>query len=223
MVTVRAVLWDLDGTLVDSEPAHDAAFAAVLAEIGIDVPADFNEQTLGASEDEIHAALVRAAGLSLSLAEWRAAKWRHFSRHADGIGVRAPMAAVLRQLDRQGLPMALVSNSTRAEVDLNLRVTGLAGHLRATFSRDDVAIGKPAPEGYLAAARHLGIAPEACLVVEDSRRGIAAGHAAGMQCLFHPQTACAPDSRPPGATYLPPEADPWPLFAVATGLRDTAV
>ncbi len=222
MVTVQGVLWDLDGTLVDSEPAHDAAFAAVLDEIGLDVPADFYASTLGASEDVIHASLVRGSGLTLSLAEWRAVKWRHFSHHAAGVTERAPLATVLRRLDARAVPMALVSNSTRDEVDLNLRITGLGPHLRATFSRDDVSRGKPEPEGYLAAARTLGLPPAACLVVEDSRRGIAAGVAAGMQCLFHPQTDHAPEDRPAGATYLPPHADPWPVFAAALGLRGDA-
>jgi beta-phosphoglucomutase-like phosphatase (HAD superfamily) len=83
--------------------------------------------------------------------------------------------------------MAVVSNSTRAEVDVALAAIGLARLLPVTVSRADVARGKPDPEGYLAAAARLGVRPAGCVVIEDSPTGVAAGLAAGMTTVFHPQ------------------------------------
>ena len=103
--------------------------------------------------------------------------------------------------------MALVSNSTRDEVDLNLAVTQLADYFQLTISRDEVAQGKPAPECYLAAAEALGVAAGECLVVEDSVTGAKAGLAAGMTTLFHPETAALVEHCPAGAILLPPEGD----------------
>ncbi len=103
-----------------------------------------------------------------------------------------------------GVPMAVVSNSTRREVDLALAAAGLARHFRVTLSRNDVTHGKPDPEGYLSAARQMDVAPHECLVVEDSVPGTIAGLQAGMTTVFHPQHAAVV---PKGAIELAPEGD----------------
>ncbi len=196
---MRAVLWDLDGTLVDSEPAHALAFDAALEELGLAVPPDFHVRLLGASEDRVHAALVAETAAAIDRAAWRAVKWRHY--RAQRI-VRLPAADLLPPLAGAGIGLALVSNSTRTEVDHNLAVAGLAGFFAITVSRDDVRRGKPDPEPYLAAAARLGLDPGDCLVVEDSPTGAAAGVAAGMTTVFHPQDpALAP---PAGAVAAGP-------------------
>lgn len=183
---MKGVLWDLDGTLVDSEPAHGAAFDAALVLLGLSVPPDFHLRLLGASEGHVHAALVAETGATLDRDTWRDIKWGRYQAAAARI-TRLPAAALLPPLVQAGIPMAVVSNSTRAEVDLNLATTGLAPLLPVTISLDDVARGKPDPEGYRAAARRLGLAPADCVVVEDSPTGAAAGVAAGMTTIFHPQ------------------------------------
>lgn len=192
---MKGVLWDLDGTLVDSEPAHAAAFDAALELLGLSVPEDFHLRLLGASETHVHAALVAETGATLDRDSWRGIKWGRYQAAAARI-TRLPAAALLPSLVQAGVPMAVVSNSTRAEVDLNLATTGLAAFLPVTISLDDVTRGKPDPEGYRAAARRLGLAPADCVVVEDSPTGAAAGVAAGMATIFHPQVEGlpAPDS-----------------------------
>lgn len=197
----RAILWDMDGTLIDSEPAHAAAFDSALHEADLAVPEGLHETLLGASGDMVFAALKKATGTALTLADWTTLKHRHFETHARAIA-RLPSAAMAEKLGARGVPMALVSNSTPEEVGFCLRTTGLDTLLSITVTRADVARGKPAPDGYLLAAERLGIAPENCLVVEDSPTGAAAGLAAGMQVIYHPQ---APDPSPPeGARYLAP-------------------
>lgn len=209
---VRAVLWDMDGTLLDSEPAHAASFLDAVQGLGLGVPPGFHDQLLGASSDRVHAALIGATGAQLPLADWLEVKWRHFARRADAIAPRGEVADLARALAAEGVPMAVVSNSTADEVGLCLAAAGLQPLFPVTITRADVAQGKPAPDGYLQAANRLGIAPAACLVVEDSPVGARAGVAAGMAVIFHPQHAAAPAEVPPDVRYLPPSGDLAPLL-----------
>lgn len=185
----------MDATLLDSEPAHEAACHAAL---GLAVPPGFHKGLLGAPGDLVHARLVAAPGARLSLANWVARKEAAF-REALGAIRRLPAADPAMRLKARGVPSALVSNSTAAEVALCLGDTWLG--FDVALSRADVARGKPHPEGYLRAARRLGVAPADCTVVEDSTRGAEAGVAAGMQVIFHPQ---APGAAPARAIYLAP-------------------
>ncbi|SDX54954.1 HAD family hydrolase [Litoreibacter albidus] len=200
----RAVLWDMDGTLTDSEPAHAAAFDAALTELGVTVPAELHDGLLGSSGDKVFRALQAATDIALTQDGWTALKQRHFAHHAQAIVRREPAASSAERLTADGIPTALVSNSTAAEVAVCLEATGLVTTFSAVVTRGNVAQGKPAPECYLLAAHRLGIAPHDCIVVEDSPTGAKAGVAAGMTVVFHPQShALQP---PDGVHYIPPEA-----------------
>jgi HAD superfamily hydrolase (TIGR01509 family) len=201
-VVPGAVLWDLDGTLVDSEPLHTQATAAALDGLGLRLPPSFDNDLLGVSEEGVHAALVQRVGLSLDRAAWRDLKWSHYEGFLAGLKPRATTLPALQRLAAMGVPMAVVSNSTRREVDLALAATDLAPLFAVTISRNEVSVGKPDPEGYLAAAQRLGVSPSASLVVEDSVTGTLAGLAAGMTTVFHPQHA---GTVPKGAIELAPE------------------
>ncbi|MCB1970238.1 HAD family phosphatase [Paracoccus sp. APAP_BH8] len=205
---MKAVLWDLDGTLVDSEPAHALAFDASLAELGLTVPPDFHDRLLGASEDRVHEALIAETSVSMDRAAWRSVKWRHYRKAADQIR-RLSQADLLVPLASAGLGLAVVSNSTRAEVDHNLDLADLARLFPVTVSRDDVRHGKPDPEGYLLAARRLGVSPTDCVVVEDSPTGAGAGLSAGMTTIFCPQV---PTLVPPAGALVAGPGDLSGLF-----------
>ncbi len=198
----RAILWDLDGTLVDSEPVHALAFEAAVNDLGLLLPQGFHDELLGVSGSEVYSSLVESAGLQLGLDAWSNLKLQHFETFSQQIRPIVGIPELLRKLGLLEIPMAVVSNSSRAEVDLSLNGTGFIDSFRFTISRDDVAQGKPGPDGYLQAASRLGQSPQNCLVIEDSRTGAAAGRAAGMQVIYHPQ---APDFvQPQGTKYLPP-------------------
>ena len=199
-----AVLWDLDGTLVDSEPLHSQATAAALDGLGLRPPIGFDDDLLGVSEEGVYTALVERVGLPLERTLWRELKWKYFESLLSGLKPRSTTLPALQRLAALSVPMAVVSNSSRREVDLALAATGLALFFPVTISRDDVSIGKPDPEGYFAAAQQLGVAPHECLVVEDSIPGAIAGLQAGMTTVFHPQHV---GLGPAGAIELAPEAD----------------
>lgn len=202
-MTSRAVLWDLDGMLVDGEALHVEARAASLGGYGLELPSAFHEETLGISEEEVHAALVDRVGLPIRLNAWKDLKARHYEALSSRLACRETTRQAFLDLAEVGVPMAVVSNALRTEIDVALA---------ATISRDDVSQGKLDPEGYLAATRRLGAAPSACLVVEDSEAGCQVGLAAGMTTTFQPHHAA---EAPEGAICLPPEGflldliEPW--------------
>lgn len=220
-MTISAILWDLDGTLVDSEPAHRAAMDAVLAEFALTVPADFHARMLGVNESGVHAALVKETGTTVSQLEWSRRKWAHYQRHAAAIRSRGDVAQVVEDLAARGIRMAVVSNSTADEVAIALNTTGLDRILTITVSIGDVARGKPDPESYLLGACRIGASPAECLVIEDSPVGAAAGLAAGMRVIFHPQAEfMAPAYAALGAHYLPPDGALGPTIAHALNSGD---
>ncbi len=205
---IEAVLWDLDGTLVDSEPIHGRAFRKAVRDLGLVLPDTFGPSLIGQSDDAVHALLCEC-GLSCDLMSWRRAKWRHYALMSGDLALRSGVQPVIDELIDLGMAMAVVSNSTREEVDLNLSSTGLCALVRFSLSRTDVAQPKPSPEGYLKAADRLGVAPSRCLVIEDSPVGARAGVAAGAKTIFHPQRPVVRTRRPDGALYLDPSGDLW--------------
>lgn len=206
-MTLKAILWDMDGTLIDSEPAHEQAFDEAMISLGVTVPPGTHDSLLGSSFVEVHQKVVAVTGLNLSLDEWKQLKWQHYQDCSTGIKPLKNSQTILDTFTAKGTPMALVSNSSRDEVDLNLKVTKLADYFQITVSRNDVEQGKPAPDCYLAAAKALSLSADECLVIEDSVTGAKAGLAAGMMTLFHPETEALVGYCPEGAILLPPGGD----------------
>ncbi|SHJ01825.1 haloacid dehalogenase superfamily, subfamily IA, variant 3 with third motif having DD or ED [Palleronia salina] len=175
-----AVLWDIDGTLADSEPVHDLSFGLAAERLGLQLPEDFHAVVLGKSEDASHAWMTRHVGLTLSLHEWVALRAMIYMDHLDRVRVFDAPVDLYRRVAAAGVAQGFVSNSMRPFVEANLRVLGLNHPMATTITRNDVRDGKPAPEPYLRAAHLLGVAPSRVAVVEDSDTGAAAGAAAGM-------------------------------------------
>ena len=214
-MTLKAILWDMDGTLIDSEPAHQKAFLNALDSLGVSVPFGTQKEMLGFSSVEVHQRVVELTGLNITLAQWRAEKWRHYQYCSRNITPLKNSQAILDAFSAKAIPMALVSNSSRDELELNLEVTNLQNYFQFIISRDDVENGKPSPEGYLAAAKALSIKANECLVIEDSLTGVKAGLAARMTTLFHPESDSLAPLCPEGAILLRPDKDlnAWLLTA----------
>jgi HAD superfamily hydrolase (TIGR01509 family) len=182
----QALLLDLDGTLVHSEALHAEGLVRFCASRGVRLSEDERVFGIGRAWPEIHAELRLEARTGANLAETlagiAAAKEAMFAA-----GVRLPVLEGARELvslaHSAGIPVAIVSGSTRAEIVQALAVLESAEMLRFFVGAEDVTRGKPSPEGYALAAARLGCIPTRCLVVEDSEAGIAAGLAAGMRVL----------------------------------------
>ncbi|WP_449352853.1 HAD family hydrolase [Streptomyces shaanxiensis] len=191
-----AVIFDLDGTLVDSEPNYYEAGRQVLAEHGVpDFSWADHERYVGISTQETVARWKARYGLRASVPELLAAKNRRYLELArGGTRVYPEMRKFVELLAGEGVPMSVASGSSPEAIEAILAGTGLDVHLRTTVSADEVAHGKPAPDVFLEAARRLGAVPADCVVLEDAAPGAAAAHAAGMRCIAIPYVAAQADA-----------------------------
>ena len=175
---IRGILFDLDGTIADTEPIQWEAYRRALAPFGVDVGLEEYRRHWIAVEGGAEYA-VRSYRLPIDAAALRAQKTVAY--HAliqAGVAPRPGARAVLERLAPQ-YRLALATNSTRAETGVVLGHLGVAALFEAVIVREDYATPKPAPDAYRAAARALALAPAECVVVEDTTRGVRAGVAAG--------------------------------------------
>lgn len=191
-----SVIFDLDGTLVDSEPNYYEAGKRTLAEYGVpDFSWTEHERYIGISTRETLADWRERYGLSAPVEELLAVKDRHYLGLASAsTRVYPEMRAFVELLADEGVPMAVASGSSPVAIGAILGGTGLDAHLRTVVSADEVARGKPAPDVFLEAAGRLGAEPADCVVVEDAAPGAAAAHAAGMRCIAVPYVAAQADA-----------------------------
>lgn len=191
-----SVVFDLDGTLVDSEPNYYEAGRQILAEHGVP---DFgwadHERYVGISTRETVTRWKSLYGLRAPVAELLAAKNRRYLELARTSTRAYPeMRKFVELLAGEDVPMAVASGSSPEAIEAILAGTGLDAHLRTVVSADEVPHGKPAPDVFLEAARRLGSAPADCVVLEDAPPGAAAAHAAGMRCIAIPYVAAQADA-----------------------------
>lgn len=191
-----SVIFDLDGTLVDSEPNYYEAGRQTLAEHGVpDFTWTDHERYVGISTQETVTRWKSLYGLPSSVPELLADKNRRYLDLARTATRAYPeMRKFVELLAGEGVPMAVASGSSPEAIDAILAGTGLDAYLRTTVSADEVAHGKPAPDVFLEAARRLGADPADCVVLEDAAPGAAAAHAAGMRCIAIPYVAAQADA-----------------------------
>lgn len=183
---LRAVLWDIDGTLMDSEPWHQRAMVEICRGYGHDLSNALCALSVGVAFREFYAQLHAIRPLPVPVDRWADEINALYVTRVAAVPPRAGAFALVEAFAARGLQQACVSNSGRKVVDANLAAMGLP-HFRFSISRDDVANGKPHPEPYLLAAERLGLPPEACAVIEDSPTGARSAMAAGMLTIAWPQ------------------------------------
>jgi len=201
-------LFDLDGVLIDSERAWDAARRAVVEQAGRSWRDGATETMMGMSAPEWARYMHDELGVPLAPDQ---ISDRVVARLLAGYEQRLPLlpgavAAVRRLAERW--PLGLASSANRPVIDAVLSLSGLADSFAATVSGDEVAYGKPAPDIYLAAARQLGVDPARSAAVEDSSNGLRSAAAAGMLVIAVPNED------------LPPAADALALAAASVGSLD---
>jgi HAD superfamily hydrolase (TIGR01509 family) len=179
-----AVVFDMDGVLIDSEPLHFAVLNDVLSEVGRSLsPAD-NDEFIGTTTEYLWDTLIERWGLPHTRgyyeAMYDAAILRVLSRPWPAAPGAAQLVGRLREL---GIPVAVASSSRRSWIAATLRSIGLGEAFQAIASGDEVERGKPAPDIYLLAAERLGVAADGCLAIEDSPNGVLSARRAGMTVL----------------------------------------
>jgi len=180
----RAVVFDLDGVLVDSEGLHVEAWKAVFGRLGVEVTDEEYAHGVGMADVDWLRWLFERRGLpSEGIAGCQRAKRRAFQAILSGNVRPFPGVVELVGVLRGEFALGVASNSSRESVATVLRRLGVGEGFGAVVGAEDVRRHKPHPEVYLRAAALLGVAPGACAVVEDSPLGIRAAKAAGMRCI----------------------------------------
>lgn len=190
-----ALVFDLDGVLVQSEEVWDGARRALAAEHGREWPPGATDAMMGMSSPEwsryVHDQVgvpLEPERISAEVVRRVAERYRRSPPWIDGA-----RDAVRRTASRW--PLGLATSSNREIVDLVLAAGDLSECFRATVSSEEVAAGKPAPDVYLETARRLAVAPERCAAVEDSTNGLLSAAAAGMRVIAIPNPAHPPAQR----------------------------
>ncbi|UXA16181.1 HAD family phosphatase [Mycobacterium sp. SMC-4] len=192
---MRAVLFDMDGTLVDSEKLWDVSLAALYEKYGSTLSADIRTALVGSSAENTVRTVFADLGLDPDPAAMAVeSRWLH-DYTADLFDGGLPWCEGARELlevlAAERTPMALVTNTQRFLTDRALNSIG-RHYFSVTVCGDEVPLGKPAPDPYLRAAQLLGLSPEACLAVEDSVTGAAAAERAGCPVLVVPNDVPVP-------------------------------
>ena len=185
MTDIRAVIFDMDGCLVDSEPMSLETLAELMAAEGLHAtPDDLRKRFLGMSIQ----AIVRQIAQALDRPDLpdfaRDFEERLLARYPAELRVIPGIPALLDDLAAGGIAVAIATGSSVRRLGITLEVAGLAERFGdRIFSADQVRRGKPAPDLFLLAAERLGVPPDACAVMEDSPHGIAGAVAAGMRAV----------------------------------------
>jgi len=189
-MTIQAILWDIDGTLADSEPLHESNVIAVARDHGVALVQEDLHRFLGRTNAALWDYLQAERGLMVSKQAWLEALHAHYAQLAvESLKPRAGALTHLFLFASMGLRQAAVSNSTRQNVDVTLQTLKIEQLFEFSISASEVTKPKPDPEPYLRAALRLMTPPAQCLVIEDSPTGARSAKAAGMRVMAWPQLA----------------------------------
>ncbi len=186
MKTSRAVIFDMDGVLADTEPIYMGITSDLLVKLGVSLPSEQLLPYVGIPASRMWSEIRDRFKLQQPLTELI-----HLEkdRQLQYLRTMSPLPEVpgvrhlLGELAQMGAPMAVASSSSRDIVELILSKLGIRHFFTATVSGKDVAQGKPAPDIFLKAAAALGVKPERCIVIEDSPPGVKGAKSAGMVCV----------------------------------------
>jgi len=179
-----AVIFDMDGVLLDSGAHHRDAWRQLLADLAVEPAPDFWRRTIGRPAEEAVAHLLDRPVDEAEAAALARRKREHYTRlAARGMLPVAGAPAFVRLLAAEGMPRAVATSASRQDVESLLSEIGVREYFDVVVTADDVRWGKPNPEVYLRAAEGLGLPPRRCLVFEDSIVGIHAARNAGMRVI----------------------------------------
>ena len=184
---VRAVVFDMDGLLVDTEQVVYRAMQRAAGDIGLEMPFATFQRMVGLQHAASDLILIEHFGERFDLAAWSVEISRHFREElAAGIALKTGAVEILDDLDVIGLPRAIATSSSLESVRASLGPHSLVDRFHALITRDVQTRGKPHPEPFLLAASALGIDPQDCLALEVSHNGVRSASAAGMMTVMVP-------------------------------------
>jgi HAD superfamily hydrolase (TIGR01509 family) len=192
-VSIEAVVFDLDGVIVDSEQVWDEVREEFVRQSGGTYTEAATRAMMGMSSPEWSAYLVDDLGVPLTAEEANAEVVR---RMLERYGEAPPLIpGAVEAVRRVGArwPLAIASSANRELIDVVVAAAGLGDLIRVSVSSEEVGRGKPAPDVYIEAARRLGVDPARCAAVEDSHNGLRSARAAGMRVVAVPNLHFPPD------------------------------
>jgi HAD superfamily hydrolase (TIGR01509 family) len=185
---VAAVIFDMDGLMVDTEPVYQAAWQQAAAELGYDLDDELYATLVGRPTLACEAIILERFGAGFPLKRFRE-RWPELWRSEvdrNGVQTKPGLEEILTFVESHRLPVAIATSSETEYVQVTLRRAGLTNRFAAMVTGDEISRGKPEPDIYLEAARKLGVPASRCVALEDSEAGIRAVQAAGMTGLLVP-------------------------------------
>ena len=184
---VKAVVFDMDGLLFDTEAIYHRAMVDAAVALGREMSLPLYLSMVGLPGAESKAKLAAHYGQDLDVEDfWERSRTAFHERLDAELRLKAGVVELLDHLDRLQLPRAIATSSGRPSVDHHLQAHGLTHRFDAIVAHGDYRSGKPAPDPYLKAAELLGVPPGHCLALEDSHNGVRAAAAAGMMTVMAP-------------------------------------
>lgn len=183
-INIRAVIWDLDGVVLDSAEEHRRAWQCLAVDEGVTFTDEDFRASFGKRNDDIIPDYWPVASSServRELADRKEAYYRAFVRESAAFLPGAE--ELMRELHKVGIGQALASSTPEVNIKLIDELLGLRRYLSVLVSGETVAHGKPAPDIFLKAAEELGVPANVCVVIEDAVAGVQAARAAGMFCI----------------------------------------
>ncbi len=187
MFSKKAIIFDMDGVLIDSEPHHAKIEKQLFAKLNLNISDEEHSTYMGKATDVMWKEIINDKKLSYSskklVRQNEEISKRHFAQQK-----LAPMdglVEILEKLKKNNIPMAVASSSCQKIIDVILKSNGLDKYFKYMVSSEQVGGSKPEPDIFLHTAKLLGVKPEECIVIEDSTNGIRAAKAANMFCIAY--------------------------------------